>query len=436
MINDDNLYSLNAMREFASLAQYKGTMLGYELSVSDIQQYNQVSYFIVSCEYERDNSISYIIYQIENEIYYRPVEEFQSILKEIEIKGVDALKYDYSNQEILLDYVEAGDMFACKDLVYTILESMGFPEREVNESIKVKLPKLGSDGDIEKSKKVDDILHGDKEQRDFEKKIERETQQAGVDNPLATPPQQEGGMGESVEPQLVLPNVHAVLESQTLNEKVDNMEIIYEPKDWVIIKETGMRAQVNDVVTNGDGKITMLTILASDGILYDAEVDEIKPDPMYLENIPGREINGGSLNVPSYANFDIDPETRLPYPVKNDKPATLADLNGKTVQVYITNEGYRMTDTPYLASVEDIANNKKVIRVVNESNEVEEYDMEKNVEFADLPYAVVVDGNGKPIRSIQIDPISYVNTPEDGLVTCKVEGKMTKFPKKCIDMLS
>lgn len=429
MINSNKLYSLENMRDIAMHA-YSNE---YELSVTDIQRYDNVYYFIITCDYDLNNSKSYIIYQINEEIYYRPVEEFQEILKYVDINGEEGLVRDINDTDKLLDYVDADDSYSCTDLINTILETLGISTR-VDESIKVRRPKLGSDGDFEKSKKVDDILHGDEEQRNFEKEVEKETQKAGVENPLATPPQQDGQM-ESFHQ--VLPNVHnAVTESKSINEKVEDMEIIYEPKDWVIIKETGMRAQVNDVVTNGDGKITMLTILASNGIMYDAEPNEIKPDPMYIDNIPGREINGGSLNVPSYANFDINPDTRLPYPVKNDTPTTLADLNGKTVQVYITNEGYRITDTPYIASLEDVINGKQYIRVINESNKMEEYDLHNNIEFAEMPYAVVVDSNGKPVRSVQIDPMSYVNTDEDGLVNCRVDGKMTKLPKKCLDMLS
>jgi len=64
-----------------------------------------------------------------------------------------------------------------------------------------------------------------------------------------------------------------------------------------------------------------------------------------------------------------------------------------------------------------------------------EYDIE-NTEFADKPYAVIVNSEGKPIRSIKIDPLSYINAEEDDLVDCECNGKETKFPKKNIDVLS
>lgn len=72
MINSNKLYSLENMRDIAMHA-YSNE---YELSVTDIQRYDNVYYFIITCDYDLNNSKSYIIYQINEEIYYRPVEEF------------------------------------------------------------------------------------------------------------------------------------------------------------------------------------------------------------------------------------------------------------------------------------------------------------------------------------------------------------------------
>jgi len=88
--------------------------------------------------------------------------------------------------------------------------------------------------------------------------------------------------------------------------------------DWVIIKENGMKAQVTNVVNDGDGNLKMLTIVASNGVCYDADPDEIEPDPMYLINLPGSTINSTLLGVPRLATFDINPETRLTDKVNND----------------------------------------------------------------------------------------------------------------------
>ena len=91
--------------------------------------------------------------------------------------------------------------------------------------------------------------------------------------------------------------------------------------DWVIIKENGMKAQVTNVYNDGDGNLKMLTIVASNGVCYDADPDEIEPDPMYLANLPGVTVNSTLLGVPRLATFDINPETKLTDKVNNDDPA-------------------------------------------------------------------------------------------------------------------
>jgi len=66
----------------------------------------------------------------------------------------------------------------------------------------------------------------------------------------------------------------------------------YNIGDWVIIKENDMKAQVNNIIYNADGDITLFTIIASNGIAYDLDsLDEIEPDPLYMDNVPGRVIN-------------------------------------------------------------------------------------------------------------------------------------------------
>lgn len=216
------------------------------------------------------------------------------------------------------------------------------------------------------------------------------------------------------------------------------MKLVYEPMDWVIIKETGMKAQVVNVVNDDKGELTMLTILASNGTAYDVEdLSEIMPDPLYLENIPGRTINSQNLVVPRLGEFDIDPETRMTRPVKNEvlPKDWHKDLNGKTTPAYIVVEGQRISSMPVSALLEDVINSNKTIRVINEDGKSEEYDKE-NLEFVDMPYAVVVDSEGKPVRSIQIDPKSYIEAGPEDMVECLVDGKATEFPKKCIDVLS
>jgi len=111
-------------------------------------------------------------------------------------------------------------------------------------------------------------------------------------------------------------------------------------------------------------------------------------------------------------------------------------LNVNTVYVYVLKDGRKLCEQPYVANFEDIAKSKKIVRVIDESGNTKEYDVNKDLDFLDMPYAAVVDSDGKPVRSIQIDPKSYINAEETDLVICKVDGKITKFPKSRISILS
>ena len=374
---------------------------------------------------------SYTCYQVNNKIFYKPSEEFYDIINTYEDENLcmSELTMRADDPTESLDYVDINNTTDCKFLVDNILMLLGIDiNEEINESIKVrKLNTKLHTNDFEKSKKVYDIVNGDKNERDFRKKVERETEKAGVPNPLIPPAQEQYTQ--------VLPNVHAPLTEAKQQTNADE-KVEYQPKDWVIIKELNMKAQVNAVVHNGDGELTMLTVLATNGILYDVDYDEIMPDPAYIENIPGREINSTKLTVPRLSVVDYNPETRLAELPKNEKPATFADLNGKTTPVNIVVEGYKLTSIPVSAFVEDIANSKQFIRVINENGEINSYDVNKNIEFEEMPYAVLIDNDGKPVRTIKIDPLSYINAEEDELVDCTVADKATKYPKSRINVLS
>lgn len=370
----------------------------------------------------------YNVYSIDDKIYYKDSAEFDDIIKNAAMLKIDPTKYLILDGMDEMDYIDINDIDAAKDLINTIMLSIDLKCLTVDENIKIKRPSIKAEG-FEDSKQADDILHGDEEKRKFEKDIEEESQKAGVDNPLAPAQQQQ----ESAK---ILPNAHSLLsESKVENKK---LKLVYQPEDWVIIKENGMRAQVVNVVNDDKGEITMLTILASDGHAYDVEdLTEIEPDPLYLDNVPCRTINSQNLQIPRMGEFDIDPETRMPRPLENEKlPKDWhKDLNGKTTPVYIVVEGQRLTSTPVSALTEDIAKSNKTIRIINEDESTSEYDKD-NIEFADMPYAVVVDSEGKPVRSIQIDAKSYIEADADGMVECLVDGEIKKFPKKCIDVLS
>lgn len=418
-IEDYNEYALTIMQARAAQA---ARAAGSKVKVSDIQHNGAIDYFIIS----NNNNNVYVVFVIDNKIYYRDANEFDEIINNAQMLKINPAKFLIFDGDDEMDYIDVNDVDAAKDLVNTIMLSIDLKCLAVDENVKIKRPSLKTD-EFKDSKQADDILHGDAEKRKFEKDVEEESQKAGIDNPLAPAQQQ-----ESIK---ILPNAHSLQESKVEDK---NLKLVYQPEDWVIIKETGMRAQVINVVNNDKGELTMLTILASDGHAYDVEdLSEIEPDPLYLENVPGRTINSQNLNIPRMGEFDIDHETRMPRPLENEKlPKDWhRDLNGKTTPVFIVVEGQRLTSTPVSALMEDIANSNKTIRIINEDDSTTEYDKD-NIEFTDMPYAVIVDSEGKPVRSIQIDAKNYIETEEDGMVDCLVDGKITKFPKKCINVIS
>lgn len=440
-----DMNSLEVMHDEAEKTSSASSQMGYNLKVTPIEDfYGLCTYFTIEDLSSVADIDSYTCYKIGNEIYYRPSEEFYSILRDLEdeVPGqtIEALKYDYTSDS-LKDYIDDSDTNGCIDLIITLCSCLGI-NLTLAESIKVKRPSLSSKGDKEKSKQYDDILHGDKEKRDFEENVEKDTQKSGIDNPLApsNPPAEESQ-------NIIVKDAENISESSSINEKknLEELEIIYEPEDWIIIKETGKKAQVNTVNNDGDGKFVFLTAVGPDGSYTIEDLSEIEPDPMYLINYPGRVVNSQNLYVAEIPGADIDPETRLPKPLPKE-PIIPKEEKGKkkeesvldklTVPVCVMVEGYKLNDVPFKAIVEDIKDSKKMIRVINEAGEIDEYDVEQNLEFQDMPYAVVVDSEGKPVRSIKIDPLSYINAEDDELVDCTCADKPTKFPKKVINILS
>ena len=234
------------------------------------------------------------IYEIGNKVFYNNYNDVIYTINENKNVVEDLSAYDEDEDYINTSLLEDG---------YQLIDSL------LLERAKIRKPGLTTGGDIRKSQKRAEIMNGTKDRQEFEKKVERLADEAGVANPLVPQPQQ-----ESV-------NIEDANElSESLIDK-NNIEIIYEPMDWVIIKENGMKAQVTNVYNDGDGNLRMLTIVASNGVCYDADPDEIEPDPMYLANLPGVTVNSTLLSIPRLATFDINPETRLTDKVNNDDPA-------------------------------------------------------------------------------------------------------------------
>ena len=234
------------------------------------------------------------VYEIGDKVFYNNYDDVIYTINENKNVVEDLSAYEDDEDYVNTSLLEDG---------YQLIDSL------LLERAKIRKPGLTTGGDIRKSQQRAEIMNGTKDRQEFEKKVERLADEAGVANPLVPQPQQ-----ESV-------NIEDANElSESLIDK-NNIEIIYEPMDWVIIKENGMKAQVTNVVNDGDGNLKMLTIVASNGVCYDADPDEIEPDPMYLANLPGVTVNSTLLDVPRLATFDINPETKLTDKVNNDDPA-------------------------------------------------------------------------------------------------------------------
>ena len=372
---------------------------------------DEVSYFTVETSGEGDEMTSYTIYQIRNDVYYRPSDEFYQILKDFEdeVPGqtIESLKMDYLKDEPL-DAVKVFDTEECEFIVTSIMQSLSTAvddvEDTIMESCKIRRPKLSPNGDFEKTKFVDDVLHGDKEKRDFEEKVEKETQKAGIDNPIAPMAQPEE---ESVNH--VLPNAH------NLSEQYD---ITYEPMDKVIYKKG--KAQVVSVSEDGE----KVNIMVDNGETIEVKPKDLEPDPEYI---------GDLSNTPNQFDFDKNNLTKAP---KNEQPDKMKDLNGnKSIGCNIVVDGHRINVDECRAAINDIINFKGTIRVLSETGEVMDYNRE-NIAFTERPYAVIVDNDGKPVRTIKVDPDSYIEANENDLVYCEVGQKLTRFPKERIKILS
>lgn len=234
------------------------------------------------------------VYEIGDKIFYNNYDDVIYTINENKNVVENLSAYEDDEDYINTSLLEDG---------YQLIDSL------LLERAKIRKPGLTTGGDIRKSQLRAEIMNGTKDRQEFEKKVERLSSEAGVVNPLLPQPQQ-----ESV-------NIEDANElSESLIDK-ENIEIIYEPMDWVIIKENGMKAQVTNVYNDGDGNLKMLTIVASNGVCYDADPDEIEPDPIYLVNLPGVTVNSTLLGVPRLATFDINPETKLTDKVNNDDPA-------------------------------------------------------------------------------------------------------------------
>lgn len=408
---------LSYLHEFATSEVEKLKDGGTTLKVTNIETYgediDEIQYFTIETplvNQDTDDIESYTIYKIRNDVYYRPSDEFYQILKDFEdeVPGqtIESLKMDYLKNEPL-DNVQIFDTEECEFLVTSVIQSLtdiDIMDECLVESCKIRRPKLSAGGDFEKSKLADDILHGDKETREFEEKVEKDTQKAGIDNPIAPMgnPEEEAHAPK-------LPNAHLISEQY---------DITYEPMDKVIYKKE--KAQVISVSEDGE----KINILVKNGKTIEVKPKDLEPDPEYLNDLS---------NTPDQFDFDKDNLTKS---AQNEDPQKMKDLNGdKSIGCNIVVDGHRINIDECRAAVNDIIDFKGTIRVLSENGEIHDYNRE-NIAFTEKPYAVIVDNDGKPVRTIKVDPDSYIEANENDLVYCEVGQKLTRFPKDRIKILS
>lgn len=384
------------------------------IQVSNIEDFMDIKYFTIETE-----KSSYTIYRIGNNIYYRKSSEFYQILQDISdsVPGVsiNTLTVNFTTDEPI-DYVSALNIHDCLFLISTIISTYTgmVPNsnmfHHVQESIKIKKPKLSNDHDFNKSKLKDDILYGDADKREFEEEVEKTAEKEGIENPLVPSGNKEE---ESVKPKL--PNVHNITESKKVT-KNEKHQFFYEPMDKVIYK--GVKSQVLSVSEDGN----LINILTPQGQL-EVNVNDLEPDTEYTNPL---------RDTPKQFDFDKD---NLTTNLTNAEGGKHSDLNGKTVDCNIIVDNFQLNLTECKASLDDIINSKHSIRVINENGDTEIFDV-NNLAFIETPYAVVVGEDDKPLRSIQVYADSYINAAPDELVLCKIDGKDTKYPKSKIKILS
>lgn len=409
-----SISSLSDIHEYAvKIAAEAGQKSGHRIQVTGIEaylndeeslKYDKPYYFVIKNNDDAYKKPSMAVYTVSNKVYMRPYTEFIDICKDFEdevpLQLACALEYEYTTDSPLtpLDTNNPEDMkFALRaHIAYMVDEPVA--NLELNERCKIRKVKLSPGGDYLKSKQCDDILHGDEEERDFKEDVEKQTQAAGVDNPLApAQPAQE----EAYVP--VLPNVHRV------KELMENYDIVFEANDRVLYNNVAA-----EVISVSEDEKTA-SIKFKDGSTKKVAMTALEPDPEYVNDLNVQDTDKSLIK-------DSEPEGK--------------DLDAHTIECDIVVDGHKINIGECWANIQDIKDSKRAIRVLNEEGFVQEFDIVDNLKFDEWPYAVVIDHAGEPIRKIQINPQVYVEAGPDDLVDCICGGKETAFPKRVINILT
>ena len=462
-------YDNNAQADTIVAMQYLATECaansktdGFEIEVTDVSTLKTmlaiIKYFRIS-DLETDDS--YIVFQYDDGIYYRPTAEFERIMKEIADRvpnrTLDSLKCDYKDSRTELDKVSIENRHDALFIVNSIFlsitgnsyESDDIINGAVNENCKIrKHNKLGTDGLKKNSLAYHEAKYGTSEDNAFKQEIEDKQKQDGTVGALDQQQQ------ESVqEPQFkrILPNVHNQASlTESLDVNIDALleakkgDILYEPNDhiiYVVDKKTKLQGRVLNVLDNVDGG-QIINIMVQ-GKTYMVTANELEPDMGYISQ---RAMGMTTEENPATSGsrfLDINHETLLPNKVSNEKidDKDYADLNDLTIGCNIVVDGHKFNYVPYKAKLKDIFESKKYIRVINEAEREDVWPVE-NVQFdaEDWPYAVLVNADDEenddnPVRKVRINPTSFVNATDEDYVECLLADKPTQIQKKYIKMI-
>lgn len=401
-------YLHNIANEKAQMAQNDY----HDVYVSNVEEFGEDIDTITYFEIKLDEG--YVIYQIVDEIYYRPSEEFYKIKEDFatEVPGqtVEALKVDYLNDEPIQS-VNVLNNDECMFILSAIFSSLtGDSYDLVNENVKIKRhTSISADNELKNSKLADEAKNGTKDQNDFDDEVEAIQKADGITGALD--PKQE----ESVKP--TLPNVHLLHESQQIEYEVED-PVIYDGQTWYVF------GVIDNLETGQELRITR------EGHTRTVPAKKVKPDPKLLQQ-----------TLIEIDQFDLDDKTRLNKKPENEKPVKMEDLNEQTMFCNIKFDNaileHTITGERFKANVKDILEEADPVRVYigDDIQEIPKQDV--FIDTEDWPYAVVVGTDDEPVRKIKIDPIAYIDAKEENdLVRCMIGDKETVLPKRVIKILS
>lgn len=178
---------LEAMHDVSALSAGNAKGDGKDVSVSGLQYQHftsgdtDMNYFTI-----KFGERGFAVYCIDNEVFYRPLNEFEYIFKETlgndEDYSAAMFKHDLKNPEESLHGINVRRREDCLFVIDSIFGSLtgrsynSLPvsmNDSLTENIKIRRHnKLGTDGLINKSLKAHDAKYGDKEEHDFKQELE------------------------------------------------------------------------------------------------------------------------------------------------------------------------------------------------------------------------------------------------------------------------